>query len=165
MIDGDSDSCCLHLGVCAMCAFWSLFPLFTESRLNSRADPALPYSSAARSEYENQTATAISDQEQQTSGRSYQGRTGKAINCQSLHRSTSQHPHRLYPCPQTRMYTAVHQPLRCSTHTCTDAKHYFKTRPRGDAFRGSRLSLTLRCCRFSHLHSAFLSFRCVRAAT
>lgn len=92
MIDGDSDSCCLHLGVCAMCAFWSLFPLFTESRLNSRADPALPYSSAARSEYENQTATAISDQEQQTSGRSYQGRTGKAINCQSLHRSTSQPP-------------------------------------------------------------------------
>lgn len=104
MIDGDSDSCCLHLGVCAMCAFWSLFPLFTESHLNSRADPTLPNSSAARSEYENQTATAISDQEQQTSGRSYQGRTGKAINCQSLHRSTSRPaPHPPPPIPAHRL--------------------------------------------------------------
>lgn len=39
--------------------------------------------------YENQTPSAITDQEQQPSGRGYQGRTGKAINCQSLHRSTS----------------------------------------------------------------------------
>lgn len=51
--------------------------------------------------YENQTPSAISDQMQQPSGQGYQGRTGKAINCQSLHRSTSQStatpPTHLYP--------------------------------------------------------------------
>lgn len=63
--------------------------------------------------YENQTPSAISDQKQQPSGQGYQGRTGKAINCQSLHRSTSQsttaptptpnpqppHPHPCLPLP------------------------------------------------------------------
>lgn len=40
--------------------------------------------------YKNQTQSAISDQKQQPSERGYEGRTGKAINCQSQHRSTSQ---------------------------------------------------------------------------
>lgn len=40
--------------------------------------------------YKNQTPSAISDQRQQPSGRGYECTTGKAINCQSLYRSTSQ---------------------------------------------------------------------------
>ncbi len=40
--------------------------------------------------YKNQMQSAISDQKQQPSERGYEGRTGKAINCQSQHRSTSQ---------------------------------------------------------------------------
>lgn len=59
--------------------------------------------------YENQTPSAISDQKQQPSGQGYQGRTGKAINCQSLHRSTSQST------TTTPLYR--HPPLPTDTHT------------------------------------------------
>lgn len=56
--------------------------------------------------YENQTPSAITDQEQQPSGRGYQGRTGKAINCQSLHRSTS---------PSTTTTRSLHPPTTTTT--------------------------------------------------
>lgn len=105
----------------------SVFPVFN---LKGTMKPSSTKSGGPN--MKNQTAAAISDQEQQPSGRGYQGRTGKAINCQSLHRSTSQSPTtsrspappappapRLHPCPQTRACTAVHQPLLCSAHTCT----------------------------------------------
>lgn len=154
--------------------FWSVFPLFTLSRLNGRADPALPYPSAARSEYENQTATAISDQEQQTSGRSYQGRTGKAINCQSLHRSTSQPPPPPLPLPPLPASIPAHR-LACTLRFISlYAAARTRARTPGTILRrvrvamrsgGSGLSLTLRRCRFFRLDSAFLSVRCVRAAT
>lgn len=78
-----------------------------------------------RSEYENQTATAISDQEQQPSGRGYQGRTGKAINCQSLHRSTSQSPHYhplISPPPPIHPSILAHRLHVYSS--CTGQKHY-----------------------------------------
>lgn len=62
--------------------------------------------------YENQTPSAISDQMQQPSGQGYQGRTGKAINCQSLHRSTSQSTatptHPSLPTPAHRRSGMVH---------------------------------------------------------
>lgn len=76
--------------------------------------------------YENQTPSAISDQKQQPSGQGYQGRTGKAINCQSLHRSTSQStttttPSLPPPAPAHRhIHThthTVHQLLLYSAHT------------------------------------------------
>lgn len=58
--------------------------------------------------YENQTPSAITDQEQQPSGRGYQGRTGKAINCQSLHRSTSPIHHYQPPPPNPRLCPQTH---------------------------------------------------------
>lgn len=82
--------------------------------------------------YENQTPSAISDQKQQPSGQGYQGRTGKAINCQSLHRSTSQSttapppPNPLTPtpaCPYPKTHThMVHQLF---TVKGTHARAYF----------------------------------------
>lgn len=65
----------------------SVFPVFN---LKGTMKPSSTKSGGPN--MKNQTAAAISDQEQQPSGRGYQGRTGKAINCQSLHRSTSQSP-------------------------------------------------------------------------
>lgn len=44
VIDSDLDRRRLHLGVCALCAFCSLIPQFTETRPNIRTAPALPYS-------------------------------------------------------------------------------------------------------------------------
>lgn len=77
--------------------------------------------------YKNQTPSAISDQKQQPSGQGYQGRTGKAINCQSLHRSTSQSTTTIHPCPppphsanrHTHTHT-VYRLLLYSARACTD---------------------------------------------
>lgn len=44
MIDNDLDRRCLHLGICAMYVFCSLFSLFTETCPNLCTDPAQPYS-------------------------------------------------------------------------------------------------------------------------
>lgn len=82
--------------------------------------------------YENQTPSAISDQEQQPSGQGYQGRTGKAINCQSLHRSTSQstttttrsppppsaHTHRQYIVHQLSLYSVHARRADTCTQLC-----------------------------------------------
>lgn len=85
---------------------------------------------------ENQTPSAISDQKQQPSGQGYQGRTGKAINCQSLHRSTSQsatstlqpphttpsHQHTLH---QLLLYTVGHFQRYYTLLTLDTMKHRF----------------------------------------
>lgn len=68
--------------------------------------------------YESQMPSAVSYQRQQPSEWGYEGRTGKAINCQSLHRSTSQstttinrHPHppqSALPQPPNPRYSLMH---------------------------------------------------------
>ena len=80
--------------------------------------------------YENQTPSAISDQTQQPSGQGYQGRTGKAINCQSPHRSTSRSttatpslPPPTHPCPQTHMHGSSASTVQ-QTHVQTDARSF-----------------------------------------
>ncbi len=62
--------------------------------------------------YKNQTQSAISDQKQQPSERGYEGRTGKAINCQSQHRSTSQSTTTITTAPLLLTCTLKHS----STH-------------------------------------------------
>lgn len=64
--------------------------------------------------YESQMPSAISYQRQQPSEWGYEGRTGKAINCQSLHRSTSQSTTTISPSlllTPLCMLTSLHTPL------------------------------------------------------
>lgn len=70
--------------------------------------------------YKNQTQSAISDQKQQPSERGYEGRTGKAINCQSQHRSTSQSTTTITTAPLlltcTLKHSSTHAVLRICVH-------------------------------------------------
>lgn len=70
--------------------------------------------------YKNQMQSAISDQKQQPSERGYEGRTGKAINCQSQHRSTSQSTTTITTAPLlltcTLKNSSTHAVLRICVH-------------------------------------------------
>lgn len=68
--------------------------------------------------YKNQTQSAISDQKQQPSERGYEGRTGKAINCQSQHRSTSQSTTTITTAPLLLTCTLKHSSTYTALHIC-----------------------------------------------
>lgn len=68
--------------------------------------------------YKNQTQSAISDQRQQPSERGYEGRTGKAINCQSRHRSTSQSTTTITTAPLLLTCTLKHSNMQCCIFVC-----------------------------------------------
>lgn len=105
----------------------SVFPVFnlTFKSLNMMK----PSPQSQRFIYENQTSSAISDQTQQPSGQGYQGRTGKAINCQSLHRSTNQSTTSLLPPPPLahRHTGTLHQLLLYCRHMHEHKAWFFCT--------------------------------------
>lgn len=143
----DLDRRRLHLGTCAVHVFWSLLPLFTETCPNIGIDPSLPYSQYSTTlqssdatkpsstnsggpnmKIKQQLPSVIRSNSRQAGvTKAEQEKPLTANHCIDRQaRPPPAHPTRLYPCPQTRMYTAVHQPLLCST--CTDTKRYFKVR-------------------------------------